>query len=44
MAKNAVVNVPSDYSLSDQAKELISQINNSFAQSYLFWHDVLLTD
>lgn len=43
MAENAVVNVPSDYSLSDEAKELVGKLNdNSFEQSYIFLRDVLI--
>lgn len=43
MAENSVVNVPSDYSLSGEAKELVGKLNdNSFEQSYIFLRDVLI--
>lgn len=42
MAESTVVNVPSDYSLSSEAKELVGKLNdNSFEQSYIFLRDIL---
>ena len=43
MSENSVVNVPSDYSLSDEGKDLVSKMNaNSFEQSYIFMRNALL--
>ncbi len=43
MTENSVVNVPSDYGLSDEGKDLVSKMNaNSFEQSYIFMRDALL--
>lgn len=43
MAENSVVNVPSDYNLSEEGKELVSSMNsNSFEQSYIFMRDVIV--
>lgn len=43
MEESAVVDVPEDYSLSDEAKEIVSAMNsNSFEQSFIFVRDVLL--
>ncbi len=43
MDKNDVVGLPSDYSLSDEGKDLVSKMNsNSFEQSYIFVRDVVV--
>ena len=43
MEENAIVDVPSDYSLSEEAKEIVSAMNsNSFEQSFIFVRDVIL--
>lgn len=43
MDKNNVVGLPSDYSLSDEGKDLVSKMNdNSFEQSYIFVRDVIV--
>ena len=43
MEENVIVDVPAGYSLSDEAKEIVSAMNaNSFEQSYIFMRDVLL--
>ena len=43
MVSDSVVNVPSDYTLSDEGKDLVSKMNaNSFEQSYIFVRDVLV--
>lgn len=45
MDENAVVDVPSDYEMSDEAKSLVSAMNNnSFEQSYIFMRDAIIAD
>ncbi|EDX84507.1 Orange carotenoid protein, N-terminal domain protein [Synechococcus sp. PCC 7335] len=43
MAKGSVIQVPGDYSLSNDAQQLVSAINEmSFEQSYLFVRDAIV--
>ncbi|MEL6159665.1 MAG: orange carotenoid protein N-terminal domain-containing protein [Cyanobacteria bacterium J06623_5] len=43
MAKGSVVNVPSDYELSNEAQELVNQINQiDFEQRYIFMRNAVL--
>ncbi|MGC1308224.1 MAG: orange carotenoid protein N-terminal domain-containing protein [Phormidesmis sp.] len=43
MAEGSVIQVPSDYSLSDKAKELVEEINNiSFEDSYVFVRNAIV--
>ena len=43
MAEGSVINVPSDYELSEEAKELVGKLNDiSFEERYVFMRDALL--
>lgn len=43
MAEGSVIQVPSDYDLSDKAKQLVQEINDiDFEQSYIFVRDAIV--
>ncbi|MEM8502594.1 MAG: orange carotenoid protein N-terminal domain-containing protein [Cyanobacteria bacterium P01_D01_bin.1] len=43
MAEGSVIQVPSDYDLSDQAKQLVQSVNDiNFEQSYIFVRDAIV--